>query len=326
MNLIAHLFRQLANAVALLLAVLVLNFCLIHLAPGDPVQVIAGEMGGASAEVIAALRAKYGLDHSLLEQLATYLGKVTTGDFGYSYYFNEPVLNLIGQRLPATLCLALSALVTAILVGTSLGVISARRPNGILSHGVTVLSLVGYAAPVFWTGLLLLLLFGSVWPILPVTGMADVVHPKTGLAYGLDVLHHLVLPSLTLALVFIAQYSRLARVNMIDVLSADYIRTARAKGLPEWIVILKHALRNTLIPIVTIVGLQFGNLFAGAVLVETVFSWPGMGRLVFDSILRRDYPTLMAVLFFSALMVMIANIITDMVYRLIDPRIRMEAR
>jgi peptide/nickel transport system permease protein len=317
-----HLFRQIANAVALLLAVLVLNFCLIHLAPGDPVQVIAGEMGGASAEVVAELRAKYGLDHSLLEQLLTYLGKVATGDFGYSYYFNQPVLGLIAQRLPATLYLAFSALIMAVLIGTLLGVISARRPNGLFSHTVTVFALAGYAAPIFWTGLLLLLLFGSVWPVLPVAGMSDVVNPRHGVAYVLDVLRHLVLPSLTLALVFIAQYSRLARVNMIDALSADYVRTARAKGLPEWIVLGKHALRNTLIPIVTVVGLQFGNLFAGAVLVETVFSWPGMGRLVFDSILRRDYPTLMAVLFFSAMMVMVANILTDMVYRLIDPRIR----
>ncbi|WP_322515213.1 ABC transporter permease [Rhodopseudomonas palustris] len=326
MTLLTHLFGKLANAAALLLAVLVLNFCLIHLAPGDPVQVIAGEMGGASAEVIADLRAKYGLDDSLLQQLFTYLGKVAHGDFGYSYYFNQPVLGLIGQRLPASLYLALSSLLTAVVIGTLLGVVSARRPNGLLSHVVTVLSLTGYAAPIFWTGLMLLLLFGSVWPVLPVSGMADVVNPKTGFAYVRDVATHLVLPSLTLALVFIAQYSRLARVNMIDVLSADYVRTARAKGLPERVVIFKHALRNALIPIVTVVGLQFGNLFAGAVLVETVFSWPGMGRLVFDSILRRDYPTLMAVLFFSAVMVIAANIITDLVYRLVDPRIRAGAR
>ncbi|NEW88053.1 MULTISPECIES: ABC transporter permease [Rhodopseudomonas] len=326
MALLTHLFGKLANAVALLLAVLVMNFCLIHLAPGDPVQVIAGEMGGASPEVIAALRAKYGLDDTLLEQLFTYLGKVVHGDFGYSYYFNEPVLNLILQRLPATLYLAAASLVFAVLIGTLLGVISARRPNGLLSHGVTVLSLAGHAAPIFWTGLLLLLLFGSVWPILPVSGMTDVVDRKTGIAYGLDVAKHLVLPSMTLGLVFVAQYSRLARVNMIDVLSADYVRTARAKGLPETVVLVKHALRNTLIPIVTVVGLQFGNLFAGAVLVETVYSWPGMGRLVFDSILRRDYPTLMGVLFFSALMVIAANILTDLVYRLIDPRIRAGAR
>lgn len=317
-----QLTQRLANAVALLLAVLVLNFCLIHLAPGDPVQVIAGEMGGASPEVVAELRAKYGLDHSLLEQLFTYLGKVITGDFGYSYYFNEPVLYLIAQRLPATLYLTSCALIIAVLIGTLLGIISARRPNGLFSHAVTIFSMIGYAAPIFWTGLMMLLLFGSVWPILPVAGMADVVNPKSGFAYALDVGRHLVLPSLTLGVVFLAQYSRLARVNMIDALSADYVRTARAKGLPEVVVIGKHALRNTLIPIVTVVGLQFGNLFAGAVLVETVFSWPGMGRLVFDSILRRDYPTLMAVLFFSAMMVMIANILTDLLYRWIDPRIR----
>jgi peptide/nickel transport system permease protein len=316
-----RLARQLVNAFALLLAVLVLNFFLIHLTPGDPVQVIAGEMGGASPEVVAALRLKYGLDHSLLEQLFTYLGKVITGDFGYSYYFNTPVLNLIAQRLPATIYLTASALVFAVVIGTFLGIISARRPNGIFSYFVTVFSLVGYAAPVFWTGLMLLLLFGSVWPILPVVGMTDVTGNEHGLAYVADVLRHLVLPSLTLGLVFLAQYSRLARVNMIDALSADYVRTARAKGLPERVVIGKHALRNTLIPIVTVAGLQFGNLLAGAVLVETVFSWPGMGRLVFDSILRRDYPTLMAVLFFSALLVMVANIVTDLIYRLIDPRI-----
>jgi peptide/nickel transport system permease protein len=326
MKLLGHVIRQVVNGIGLLLAVLVLNFCLIHLAPGDPVQVIAGEMGGASEKVIAELRLKYGLDNSLIEQLFTYLAKVVSGDFGYSYYFNEPVVGLIAQRIPATLYLVISALLLSICVGTLLGVISARRPNGLFSQGVTVLSLAGYAAPVFWTGLMLLLLFGSVWPILPVSGMADVVRPKSGFAYVIDVARHLVLPSVTLALVFIAQYSRLARVNMIDALTADYVRTARAKGLPEYVVIGKHALRNTLIPIVTVAGLQFGHLFAGAVLVETVFSWPGMGRLVFESILRRDYPTLLAVLFFSAVLVMTANILTDLVYRLIDPRIRSAAR
>jgi peptide/nickel transport system permease protein len=320
--LLVHLVRQLANAVGLLFAVLVLNFCLIHLAPGDPAVVIAGEMGGASADVLAALRAKYGLDHSLAQQLVTYVAKVLTGDFGYSYYFNQPVLPLIAQRIPATLYLVLSALLLSITIGTLLGTLSARRPNGLFSQGVTVLSLAGYAAPVFWSGLMLLLLFGSVWPVLPVSGMSDVARPKAGLAHAIDVARHLVLPSVTLALVFIAQYSRLARVNMIDALDADYVRTARAKGLPEYIVIGKHALRNTLIPIVTVAGLQFGQLFAGAVLVETVFSWPGMGRLVFESILRRDYPTLLAVLFFSAMLVMTANILTDLVYRLVDPRIR----
>src|SRR5262249_16784293 len=155
---------------------------------------------------------------------ATYLHNVLLGDFGYSYYFNQPVLALIAQRLPATLYLAFASVVMAVVIGTLLGVVSARRPNGVLSHAVTGLSLAGYAAPIFWTGLLLLLLFGRVWPVLPVSGMSDVAHPKAGLAYMLDVLTHLILPATTLALVFVAQYSRLARVNMIDVLSADYVR------------------------------------------------------------------------------------------------------
>ena len=322
MSLIRDLTFKLANAVFLLLAVVVLNFCLIHAAPGDPAEVIAGEMGGATKEVLTAIRHQYGLDRPLPAQLGSYLVHILHGDFGYSYYFNESVVKLMLQRLPATALLVIASLVIAVFVGTLLGVLSARRPNGLLSHFVSIFSLAGYAAPVFWTGLMLVVLFAAYIPLFPVNGMADVAHPKEGLAYMLDVLHHLTLPALTLGIVYIAQYSRLARTSMIDALHADYIRTARAKGLGEFIVIFKHALRNAVIPVVTMVGLQFGNLLAGAVLVETVFGWPGLGRLVFESILRRDYPTLLGVLFFSALLVMVANILTDMAYRLIDPRIR----
>jgi peptide/nickel transport system permease protein len=313
---------KIANAALLLLAVVVLNFCLIHAAPGDPAQVIAGEMGGASAEVMAEIRERYGLDQPLIQQLATYLRHVGQADFGHSFYFNEPVTKLILQRVPATILLVVSALAVAVIVGTLLGVISAQRPRSLLNHFVSIFAMAGYAAPVFWTGLMMILLFASYIPLFPVSGMADVANPKTGIAYALDVLHHLTLPALTLAIVYIAQYSRLSRTSMIDALHADYIRTARAKGLSETVVVLKHALRNALIPVVTMVGLQFGHLFAGAVLVETVFGWPGLGRLVFESILRRDYPTLLGVLFFSALLVMLANILTDLAYRLVDPRIR----
>lgn len=322
MSLIRDLFIKLANAAFLLLAVVVLNFGLIHAAPGDPAEVIAGEMGGASQEVLAAIRHQYGLDRPLTEQLGSYLLHILHGDFGYSYYFNESVVKLMLQRLPATALLVIASLVVAVLVGTLLGVLSARKPNGLLNHFVSIFSLAGYAAPVFWTGLMLIVLFAAYIPLFPVNGMADVAHPRQGFAYVLDVLHHLTLPALTLAIVYVAQYSRLSRTSMIDVLHADYIRTARAKGLGESIVVFKHALRNAVIPVVTMVGLQFGNLLAGAVLVETVFGWPGLGRLVFESILRRDYPTLLGVLFFSALLVMVANILTDLAYRLIDPRIR----
>jgi peptide/nickel transport system permease protein len=311
-----------ANAAGLLLAVVVLNFLLIQAAPGDPAQVIAGEMGGASPEIMAEIRTRYGLDRGLPEQLATYVGKVVRGDLGYSFYFNEPVSRLILGRLPATALLVLSSLALAVLAGAGLGILGARRPNGLVSHAVSLVAIAGNAAPVFWTGLMLLVVFASLWPVLPVAGMEDVATPRHGLAYGLDVARHLVLPALTLGIVYVAQYSRLMRASMIDALNADYVRTARAKGLPERIVIGKHALRNALIPLVTMVGLQFGQLFAGAILVETVFAWPGLGRLTFDSILRRDYPTLLGILFCSALLVIAANLVTDLLYRLIDPRIR----
>jgi peptide/nickel transport system permease protein len=310
------------NVVGLLLAVVVLNFLLIQAAPGDPAQVIAGEMGGASPEIMAEIRTRYGLDRSVPEQLATYVGKVARGDLGYSFYFNEPVSTLILGRLPATALLVLTSLGFAVLVGAGLGILSARRPDGLLSHAVSFVAIAGNAAPVFWTGLMLLVLFASVWPVLPVAGMSDVANPGTGLAYALDVARHLVLPAMALGIVYVAQYSRLMRTSMIDALQADYIRTARAKGLPERLVVGKHALRNALIPLVTMVGLQFGQLFAGAILVETVFAWPGLGRLTFESILRRDYPTLLGILFCSALLVIAANLVTDLIYRLIDPRIR----
>ena len=319
---ITDILVKIANAALLLLAVVVLNFCLIHAAPGDPAQVIAGEMGGASQEVLDQIRRLYDLDKPMTHQLAIYIGKVIQGDFGHSFYFNESVSKLILQRVPATIILVFTALLLAVLAGTFLGVLSARKPNGLLNHFVTFFSLAGYAAPVFWTGLMLILLFASAIPLFPVSGMIDVARPKQGLGYMLDVLHHLVLPAFTLAIVYMAQYSRLSRTSMIDALRADYIRTARAKGLSETVVVFKHALRNALIPVMTMVGLQFGHLFAGAVLVETVFGWPGLGRLVFESILRRDYPTLLGVLFFSALLVMLANIATDIAYRLVDPRIR----
>ncbi len=314
--------RHLVNAAGLLLAVVVLNFSLIQAAPGDPAVVIAGEMGGASPQILADIRARYGLDRSKGEQLVTYVGKVARGDFGYSFYFNQPVTGLILQRLPATLLLVLTSLGLSSAIGAGLGILTARRPRSLVSQLISVVAIAGYSAPVFWTGLMLLVLFASVWPVLPVSGMAEVAVPRHGLAYVADVARHLVLPAATLAIVYVAQYSRLAHTSMGDVLRADYIRTARAKGLPERVVILKHALRNALIPLVTIVGLQFGQVLAGAVLVETVFAWPGLGRLVFDSILRRDYPTLLGVLFFSALIVIGANMATDLLYRVIDPRIR----
>ena len=317
------LLSRLLQGIALVLAVVVLNFLLVHAAPGDPVETIAGASGGMSPELKAELRAQFGLDKSLPVQLGTYLAKVVSGDLGYSYFFNSPVSKLILERVPATLLLVLASVVLAFTVGTALGVLSARKPNGLLSQSITVVSLIGFAAPVFWTGIMLVILFASVVQWFPVAGMRSIDSYGAGaFKDALDVAHHLVLPAVTLALVYLAQYSRLARASMLDVLGADYIRTARAKGLSEGTVLYKHALRNAVLPVITILGLQFGNVLAGAILVETVFNWPGLGRLAFESVLRRDYPTLLGVLLFSSIVVVVMNQLTDLAYRLVDPRIK----
>ncbi|MDR1165658.1 MAG: ABC transporter permease [Deltaproteobacteria bacterium] len=322
MRAITLVARKLLNAALLLLAVIVLNFILIHMAPGDPATVIAGEMGGASAETMAEIRARYGLDQPLATQIFVYARRVATGDLGRSYFFNQPVKDLILRRVPPTLLLMISALTLAALVGVALGLVGAAWPHGPTAHLITFFSLAGYAAPVFWTGLTLMLAFGRFWPIFPISGMYDVVASRHGLSLALDVLRHLALPCLTLTLLNAAQFSRLARASLLENLSMDYIRAARAKGLSEFQVLCGHALKNALLPVVTMAGLQFGPLLAGAVVVETVFGWPGLGRLVFDSVLRRDYPVLLGILFFSALLVVAANLITDALYHKIDPRTR----
>ena len=325
MAFLAIVLRRLAQAVGLLAAVAVLNFSLIHLAPGDIVSTIVGEMGGASEETMAQLRHAYGLDRGFFEQLWIYLSRVATGDLGTSIYYNKPVFDLILERVPATVLLVLSALLVSLAVGTTLGVIAARYPRGWFAAFVSIVSLFGFSAPVFWSGLMLLLLFASVFPILPPGGFYDVVAGAQGLGKVLDIAHHLILPAATLALIFLALYSRLARASMLEVLGSDYVRTARAKGVPERTVIFKHALRNALMPVVTVAGLQFSAMLAGAVLVETVFTWPGLGQLAFESILRRDNQLILGVLLLSALLVTLGNLLTDLLYRVIDPRLQADA-
>jgi peptide/nickel transport system permease protein len=326
MTTLRFILQRLLYGAILVLGVVVLNFLLIQAAPGDAAEVIAGDMGGVTEERLAEIRALYGLDRPVPVQLVLYLGRIATGDLGVSFHFNRPVTDLILQRLWPTILLALTAQMIAMILGTVLGVLAARRPNGPLSGFVSVFSTVGYAAPVFWTGLMLVILFAVWMPLFPVQGMTGARFRGTGLAYALNVAHHLVLPACTLAILFLAQYARIARAAMIEVLGADYIRTARAKGLGELRVTFRHAFRNAMLPILTIAGLQFGNLISGALLVETVFNWPGMGRLAFDSVLRRDFPTLLGVLFFASIIVVIANILTDLSYRLADPRIRSGGR
>ncbi|MXV86328.1 MAG: ABC transporter permease [Acidimicrobiales bacterium] len=326
MRMLRTIAARIAQAVGLILAVMCLNFLLIHAAPGDPATVIVGESGAGDAELLEQIRAQYGLDRSVAVQLVSYVGQVLSGDLGDSYFFNQPVASLIGERLWPTVLLVGTALGFAMVFGALVGVFAARRPDALVSHGLTVLALVGFSMPVFWTGIMLVILFASTWKLLPVQGWHDVSYDPSVIGTVADVGEHLILPALTLGLIYLAQYSRLSRASMIEVLESDYIRTARAKGLGERSVVYKHALRNAVIPVITVAGLQFGALLSGALLVETVFNWPGLGRLAFDSILRRDTSVLLGVLLASSVMVIIANLLTDLLYSVIDPRIRIRER
>ncbi len=319
----SYLMKRVGYGLLLMLGVVILNFLLIRLAPGDPAVVIAGEMGGATEAMLESIREEYGLNKPLLTQLWIYVSGVVQFDLGQSFFFNQPVATLIAQRILPTILLVITAQILSVLLGVFLGVIASRKPGGVVSAFVSIFATIGYAVPVFWTGIMLIILFASILPIFPVEGMLSVkLRDANIFIQALDILHHLVLPAFTLALIYLAQYARLSRASMLEVLGSDYIRTARAKGASERSVLFKHALRNAALPILTVAGLQFGNLISGALLVETVFNWPGMGRLAFDSILRRDYPTIMGVLFFASFMVVVANILTDMSYRWADPRLR----
>ena len=325
MRLFTIIVQRLVYACALLLAVIVFNYVLLSMVPGDIAETIAGESGGASAEVMAEIRRSYGLDQPFYVQLLSYVGKVVQGDLGQSFYFNMPVTDLILERVGPTLLLVVTALVLAILVGTLFGVIAAQRPNGLFSHFITILALVGFSAPVFWTAFLLIVLFVAMLDLMPLSGLVDPLTERGTWRWYLDVAHHLFLPVFSLSTIYLAQYSRLARASMMDILGSDFIRTARAKGLGRRKVVYKHALRNAVIPVITIAGLQFSHLFSGAVVIETVFTWPGLGTLAFESILRGDTPTIMGILFFSAFVVIVFNLLTDLAYRIIDPRIRMSS-
>jgi peptide/nickel transport system permease protein len=312
---------RIVYAFFLLMAVLVLNFSMMHLAPGDVADTISQSMGGADQEILDQIRADYGLDQPFLVQLGRYMGNVLHFDLGYSFFYNTPVTQLILQRLPATLLLVFTAQILALFIGVILGVISARKPNGIASHFVTILALFGYSAPVFWTGILLLIGFSLNIQIFPVAGMRDVTIEGGFWVHFVDIVRHLVLPVITLGSIFLALYSRLARATMMEVLGSDYVRTAKAKGLSEHQVVYKHALKNSLSPVITLAGLQFSAVISGAVLVEAVFSWPGLGTLAFQSIIARDTPTILGILFFSALVVIIGNLLTDLALRFVDPRV-----
>ena len=314
-----YLLRRLAQVLPTVAGLLVLNFCIVHLAPGDPVIALGGEHGDAA--YYAFLRARFALDRPLPEQLLTYVTNVLRGDLGTSFVHGRSVAGVITERLPATILLVATALVLSSLAGLGLGTLAARHGRRPADLALNAAALLGYATPSFWLGQMALLTVAVGTGLFPVQGMTDARHPQTGLAHVLDVAHHLALPALVLAVNELALTTRLVRTGLLEALGADYVRTARAKGLPEGRVI-RHALRNVMLPVLTVIGSRAGMFLSGAVLVEVVFAWPGLGRLLLSSLLARDYPVLLGMFLLISFAVVLANLITDLAYARLDPRIR----
>lgn len=317
------LAKRLLRAVPIIIGIAVFNFIILHMAPGDAADVMIGEAGSATPEFVATIRQQFGLDQPLSVQFGRYLLNVVSLDLGYSFRHGMPVADLILSRLWPTLLLMGLAVVIAVALGVSFGVTSARYVNRWPDNVISVLALLAYATPIFWIGLMLIVLFSLHLGWVPSNGMESVGEGRFGLARLADVLHHLVLPATTLSLFYTAIYARLMRGSMLEVYRLDFVTTARAKGLSERKVAFRHVLRNALLPIVTMVGVQAGSLLGGAVLVETVFGWPGLGRLAFESVLTRDYATLLGILFLSSILVVVANITVDLLYAWFDPRVEL---
>lgn len=313
--------QRLVKGVIVLFAIIVLNFFLIRLAPGDPAIVMAGEAGASDQMFVAQLREKFGLDRPLPEQLFRYVKGVASFDLGFSFRQQAPVSKLIMERLPATLLLTMTAFAISLLFGIGLGVLAARFAGTWADTAITVLALIFYATPLPWIALMAILLFSVVTDWLPSFGYETVGANYTGLAHVLDVGAHLIMPAATIGLFFMATYARMTRASMLEVNRLDFVKTARAKGLTNNVIQRRHVLRNALLPVVTLAGVHSGTLIGGAVLTETVFAWPGIGRLMYEALLQRDYNLLLGVFVVCSAMVLIFNLVTDLVYRLVDPRI-----
>jgi peptide/nickel transport system permease protein len=323
----SYIARRLLGSIPLVLGIATIIFFVVNLAPGDPAALYFQQ--GVPPEVLEQIRRNFGLDQPIHVRYWRWMVAFFTGDFGYSYAHARPVLDIILETLGPTLILAGCTLVLIFIIGIVVGVLQSVRQHRPVDRILSVISLFFYSMPSFWLGLMLMLLFALKahewgWPIaLPPTGMTSVDHEF--MSFGeqmVDRLRHLVLPVLTLSLVMAAGIARYTRGQMLEVIRQDYIRTARAKGLPERQVVIKHALRNSLLPVITLLGLYLPLLFSGSVFVEVIFSWPGMGRVIVDSIFQRDYPLVMATSFIFALVVVLGSLVADVLYALADPRIR----
>lgn len=311
---------RIAQLIAVILLIATFNFVLVRAAPGDPAQVMAGQSGASDPKLLEDLRREYGLDRPYALQLASYLGRVVTLDLGYSYRQRRPVADLVLERLPATLLLTVTSFCLALLIGTALGALAGLAAGTVLDTVFTVLSLVLYATPVFWLGLMLVLVFSVTLGWLPPFGYETINVKLSPVERALDVAKHMIMPVTSLAAIYLAIYARLMRSSIIEVAQQDFIKTARAKGLSGPRIVVGHMLRNALVPVVTVAGMQAGALVGGAVVIETVFAWPGLGRLTFDALLQRDYPVLLGIFLILSIVVIVLNLLTDLIYRLIDPR------
>lgn len=323
-KLIPFTLRRLGHGVVTITAIIVLNFVILHMAPGDTVDFLAGEFGVGDTEYLDDLRARFGLDQPLYIQLGQYFWNVLQLDLGYSFRNATPVLDLILGRLPATLILMTTAILIAFTSGLLLGVISARKVNTLTDDVISVFALLCYATPLFWLGLMGIVLFSVKLGWLPTGGMYTIGARFSIVESALDVGRHLILPAMTLALYHMAIYTRLMRASMLEVYNLDYVRTARSKGLTPRRVAFRHVLPNAILPMVTMVGIQIGTLLGGAVLIETVFNWPGLGRLAFDAVFQRDYNLLLGTMLFASTLVVIINLCTDLLYAVLDPRIEIK--
>ncbi|MGI4861373.1 MAG: ABC transporter permease [Janthinobacterium lividum] len=318
-----RMISRLVQGVFAILIIATVNFLLIRAAPGDPVTVLAGESGASDPQYVAQLRAEFGLDKPLPVQLTHYLSHVVQLDLGFSYRQQQPVFTLIVQRLPATLLLTGTAFVLSVLFGVALGAWASRRAGGIADNAITTFALLFYATPLYWLAMMAVLLFSVQLAWLPGFGYFTVGVDEHGLARMADIGMHLILPSVTLALFYMAVYARMTRAAMLEVAQMDFVKTARAKGVRPGRIQRAHILRNALLPVVTLAGIQAGGMIGGAVLTETVFAWPGIGRLMFDALLQRDYNLLLGCFLVTAAMAIVFNLITDFIYTLVDPRIEM---
>ncbi|MGB3273224.1 MAG: ABC transporter permease [Xanthobacteraceae bacterium] len=313
--------RRLAASVPTVLLILIGIFLLLQFAPGDTVDAMMAQMGGGDAATARELRKFYGLDLSVPAQLGNYLWRLVRFDLGFSAIYGKPVVTVIAERLPATLLLMVSALSFAFFFGLVLGVIAARRVNKWPDTLISTFGLIFYATPSFWFGLMAIVVFSIYLQWFPPGGLEDITTVNTGLWRVLDIARHLVLPTLTLGFIYLAIYLRIMRASMLEVQNLDFVRTARAKGLDETRVVVRHVLRNALLPMVTLIGLQAGTMLGGSVVVESVFSLPGLGRLAYESVIQRDLNTLLGIVFVSALVVIAVNFVTDLLYARLDPRI-----